>query len=211
VTPSHKPPSGEAVAQSNPLADAAGLEELFSLNPENVPPAVGNLLAVFREPVELFEQLGDEANSPQAIRAVVTGLVERQHAEREVFLSALSAYKDLTDRLAGELVEARSDLATQAEAAALEQARLLQEFLDRLDVLTAKISTSAARYESELAEKDLLIRDRERRVEVYAGQAADARSVIEDIEHSTSWRLTAPIRLISRILAQKAAPVRPDN
>jgi hypothetical protein len=211
VTPSHKPPSGEAVAESNPLADAPGLEELFSLNPENVPPAVGNLLAVFREPVELFEQLGDEANSPQAIRAVVTGLVERQHAEREVFLSALSAYKDLTDRLAGELVEARSDLATQAEAAALEQARLLQEFLDRLDVLTAKISTSAARYEGELAEKDLLIRDRERRVEVYAGQAADARSVIEDIEHSTSWRLTAPIRLISRILAQKAAPVRPDN
>ncbi len=213
MTPPHKPPSGaaDAVAKSDPLADAPILEEFFRLNPENVPPAVGNLLAVFSEPVEDYRELGDEAISPEAVRGILTELVERQHTERRVFLSALGAYKDLTDRLAVEVADSRSDLAEQTEAARLERAQLVQDFLDRLDVLTAKISTSAARYEAKLSEKDLLIDDAELRVEIYAGHAADARSVIADMEHSTSWRMTAPVRLLSRLLAQKATPVQPDN
>jgi hypothetical protein len=210
VTASHKPPSG-AGSEPNPLADLPIVEELFGGNPDNVPPAVGNLLAVFREPVEHYEPLGDEDISPHAVRAIVTGLVERQRTEREVFLSALSAYKDLTDRLAVEAGDARSEAAGQAETARLERAQLLQEFLDRFDVLTAKLSTSAARYEAELADKDRLITDRERRVEVYAGQAADAKSIVADMQQSTSWRLTAPVRLLSRMLARGANPVQSDN
>ena len=155
------------------------LEEFLQLDPENVPPAVGNLLAVFREPVDSYEQLGDEAISPQAVRAIVTEIVTRQRTEREVFVSALGAYKDLTDRLAVEVADARSELSAQAELAQLERAQLLKEFLDRLDVLTAKISTSAARYEAELAEKDVLLEDRERRAEIYAGHAINAQSMLD--------------------------------
>jgi hypothetical protein len=166
---------------------------------------------VFREPVDSYEQLGDEAISPQAVRAIVTEIVTRQRTEREVFVSALGAYKDLTERLAVEVADARCELAAQAEAAQLERAQLLKEFLDRLDVLTAKISTSAARYEAELAEKDVLLEDKERRAEIYAGHAINAQNMLADIHSSTSWRVTAPVRLLSRMLARRATPVQPEN
>jgi hypothetical protein len=213
VTPTRKPPSGttDAVAEPDPLSGAPILEEFLQLDPENVPPAVGNLLAVFREPVDSYEQLGDEAISPQAVRAIVTEIVSRQRTEREVFVSALGAYKDLTERLAVEVADARKELAAQVESAQLERAQLLKEFLDRLDVLTAKISTSAARYEAKIAEKDVLLEDRERRAEIYAGQAINAQSILADIHGSTSWRLTAPVRLLSRMLARRATPVQPEN
>ena len=213
MTPTRKPPSGaaDAVAEPEPLIGAPILEEFLQLDPENVPPAVGNLLAVFREPVDSYEPLGDEAISPQAVRAIVTEIVTRQRTEREVFVSALGAYKDLTERLAMEVADARSELSAQAEPAQLERAQLLKEFLERLDVLTAKISTSAARYEAELAEKDVLIEDRERQAEIYAGHAMNAQSMLADMQRSTSWRLTAPVRLLSRMLARRATPVQPEN
>ena len=78
-------------------------------------------------------------------------------------------------------------------------------------MLTAKISTSAARYEAELAEKDVLLEDRERRAEIYAGHAIDAQSMLADMQRSTSWRVTAPVRLLSRMLARRATPVQPEN
>jgi hypothetical protein len=48
-------------------------------------------------------------------------------------------------------------------------------------------------------------------VEVYAGQAAAAQSKIDDIHRSTSWRITMPVRLLSRMLAKRAAPARPET
>ena len=110
-----------------------------------------------------------------------------------------------------EVVESRRELSNQIEAARQEREHLVKEFLDRVDHLSSKISTSAARYEAELAEKDVLIEDEERKAEAYAGHAADAQSIIEDIRHSTSWRLTAPVRLLSAMLAKRATPVQPEN
>ena len=40
----------------------------------------------------------------------------------------------------------------------------------------------------------------------YAGQAATAQSVVDDMRRSSSWRLTAPLRLMSRIAARRARP-----
>ena len=210
MTASRKTPS-EATASLGSQSDATDLEEFLQLDPASVPPAVGSLLAVFREPVGTYELLGEEAIPPHAVRAIVTEMVERQQTEREVFLSALRAYKELSERLGLEVAQTRSELATLAEEARIERTRLLQEFLDRLDVLTAKISTSAARYESELTAKDLLIEDNERRAEAYAGQAANAQSIIEDMHRSTSWRVTAPVRLLSRLLARRATPAQPES
>ena len=210
MTASRKTPS-EATASLGSQSDAPDLEEFLQLDPASVPPAVGSLLAVFREPVGTYELLGEEAIPPHAVRAIVTEMVERQQTEREVFLSALRAYKELSERLGLEVAQTRSELATLAEEARIERTRLLQEFLDRLDVLTAKISTSAARYESELTAKDLLIEDNERRAEAYAGQAANAQSIIEDMHRSTSWRVTAPVRLLSRLLARRATPAQPES
>jgi hypothetical protein len=205
VTTTPQTPSGSTddVTEPNPLTDSPVLQELLQLDPAKVPPGIGSLLAVFSQPAESYEQLGEEAISPQVVRAIVTELVTRRQTEREVFLSALSAYKDLTERLAVEVADARSELSAQAEAAQLERAQLLKEFLDRLDVLTAKISTSAARYARELEDKDRLFDDQEQRVLAYAGVAANTQSAIDDIYRSSSWRLTAPLRLLSRLAARR--------
>ena len=130
---------------------------------------------------------------------------ERQHAERAAFLAALRMYQQLTAHLTDDLTAAQSELAAQREGGRLERETLIREFLDRLDVLSAKISTSAWKYSAELAEKDRRIEVVEKEVLAYAGLAANAQSVIDDIRQSSSWRLTAPVRLLSRMMGRPAA------
>ncbi len=117
-----------------------------------------------------------EPERSQAVRALIGQVIEQQQAEREAFRSALRVYEEETKRLTVEVAEARSELSVQIEAARREREHLVGEFLDRIDHLSSKISTSAARYEAQLAEKDVLLQDGERRVEAYAGLAADAQS-----------------------------------
>jgi hypothetical protein len=190
---------GLSSAEGERLREVSDLEQILEFEPS----AVRSLVAVLSEPVATMEQLDGEPVSPLALRAFVTGLVERQRSEREAFLAALGVYKELTERLSLDLADAREKLAAETELARLEREQLVKEFLDRVDVLSAKISTSAARFTTELAEKDVLLQIEEQRVLAYAGQAAVAQSVIDDIHASNSWRLTAPIRLLSRLLAQR--------
>jgi hypothetical protein len=198
--------AGESVPK--PVEQAVSIVDLLPDRPE----AVGSLSHLLGEHAELEELLASEPVSPMA-RAIIGRLIEQQSAEREAFLSALRVYKEETARLALDVSQARADLSQQMEIARAEREHLIGEFLDRLDQLSAKISTSAARYSAQLDEKDILLKDAERRVEVYAGHAADAQMVIADIKRSSSWRLTAPIRLMSRLLAREGAlkPARPDD
>ncbi len=77
---------------------------------------------------------------------------------------------------------------------------------------SAKVSTTASRYSAELADTNALLEAEGRKAEAYAGQAAIAQSVIDDMRRSTSWRITAPVRLLSRMLARKAQPpAQPEN
>ncbi len=153
---------------------------------------------------------GGAAGSPVAsVASVETGVAsalnERRQAERAAFLAALRMYEQLTTHLTEDLTAARSDLAAQREGARLEREASTKAFDDRLDVLSAKISTSAAKYSAELAEKDRTIEDVEKKMLAYAGLAADAQSVIDDIHRSSSWRVTAPVRLLSRLMGRAAA------
>lgn len=170
----------------------------------NVPAAVTKFLAVLGEPVDDGAHIGDEALPAGEVRAVVASILERQNLEREAMLSALQAYKDYAAGLTAELDATRKDAATQMESARLEREYLVREFLDRADVLSAKLSTTASRLSAELADKDRLLEAQERKVLAYAGQAADAQSVIDDLQRSSSWRVTAPLRLFSRIMARRA-------
>jgi hypothetical protein len=199
--------TAEAVIAQRPLDDGAPVVDML----RNAPFAVGAFLALFGEQIELQHLLHSEPEPSQAVRALIGQVIDQQHAERETFLSALRVYKEETARLTAEVVEARRELSLQIEVARREREHLVAEFLDRVDHLASKVSTSASRYESELALKDVLIEDRERRVEIYAGQAADTQSEIDDIHHSTSWRITAPVRLLSRMLAKRAAVAQPEN
>jgi hypothetical protein len=175
------------------------VERLLELEPS----AVQSLMAALTKPLPTMEQLTEESVSPLALRALVTGLVERQRAEREGFFAGLEAYKQLTDRLTLDLADARENLVVETERARVERQQLVSEFLDRVDVLSAKISTSAARFTTELVEKEVLLQHEEQRVLAYAQQAATAQSVIDDIYASNSWRLTRPVRLLSRLLKQR--------
>jgi hypothetical protein len=166
------------------------------------PGPAGSLAALLGEHAELEQLLASEPVSPMA-RAIIGRLIEHQNAEREAFLSALRVYQEETSRHIHDVTQVRAELARQIDAARLEREHLLTEFLDRLDQLSAKISTSAARYTAQLAEKEILLRDAEKRVDVYAGHAANAESVIADMRRSSSWRLTAPIRLLSRMIASR--------
>lgn len=197
----------EAVVAQVPVDGAVPTVELL----QNVPSAVGRLLTLFGEPVETYEHSGDESVSPLAVRAIVANLIERQHTEREAFLSALRAYKDLTARLTIDVAEARSELAAQVEFARVEREHLVSEFLDRVDVLSAKISTSASRYAAQLVEKDRQLEEQEQRLLAHAGQAATAQSIIDDILTSSSWRFTAPIRLMSRVVSRRSRPSPDDS
>jgi hypothetical protein len=141
----------------------------------------------------------DESPSELAVKNFVAAVLEHQQAEREAFLAALRAYKDLTSRLSLEVAASQRLLADQRDEARNEREHLVSEFLDRIDVLSAKISTSASRYTSELADKDRALEEQQRELLSYAGRAANAESVIADMYQSRSWRLTAPVRLLTRV------------
>jgi hypothetical protein len=153
-------------------------------------------------------EYGHESELPTAVVAFIGRMMEQQQAERETFLAALRVYKEETARLTLEVTGAREQLNNQIEAARDERERLTDQFLDRVDQLSAKISTSSSRYSAQLEEKDALLEDKERRVESYAGLAANAQSVIDDMRRSTSWRVTTPIRVMARLMARRSASGR---
>ena len=192
----------EAVVAQRPDDDATPIVDML----RKAPFAVGAFLALFGEQIELQHLLQHEPEPSDAVRALIGRVIDQQHAERDAFLTALRVYKEETVRLAAEVAVSRAELSGQIESARREREHLVKEFLDRVDQLSSKISTSAARYSGELAEKDALLEALERRAEEYAGHAANAQSIIDDMHRSTSWRVTAPVRLLSRMLARRAQP-----
>jgi hypothetical protein len=149
-------------------------------------------------------EFGRESELPDAIVAFIGRMMEQQQAERETFLAALRVYKEETARLTLEVSQARGELSAQVQASREEREHLIAEFLDRVDQLSASLATSSARYAAKLNEKDMLLEDKERKVEAYAGIAANAQSTVDDMRRSSSWRLTIPLRVASRLMARRA-------
>jgi hypothetical protein len=192
----------EAVVAQRPADEATPIVDMM----RKAPSAVGAFLALLGEQVDLHHLLQHEPEPSEAVRARIGRVIDQQRAEREALLSALHVYREETARLSREVVVARSELAGQIEAARQEREHLVAEFLNRVDELSAKVSTTASRYAAELADKNALLEAEGRKVEAYAGKAADAQSVLDDMQRSTSWRITAPVRLLSRLLAHRAQP-----
>jgi hypothetical protein len=192
----------EAVVAQRPADDATPIVDML----RKAPFAVGAFLTLFGEQVELDHLLQHEPEPSEAVRALIGRVIDQQHADREAFRSALRVYQEETARLSREVVVARGELSGQIEAARREREHLVTEFLDRVDELSAKVSTTASRYAAEVADKNALLEAEGRKVEAYAGKAAIAQSVLDDMQQSTSWRITAPVRLLSRIMARRAQP-----
>jgi hypothetical protein len=192
----------EAIVAQRPGDDGTPIVDTL----RKAPFAAGAFLTMFGEQVELHELLTRDPEPSEAVRALIVRIIDQHYAERDAFLSALRVYEDETARVSNELLEARSELTQQIEAARREREHLVAEFLDRVDELAAKVSTTASRYRAELADTNALLEAEGRKAEAYAGKAAVAQSVIDDMRGSTSWRITGPVRLLSRMLARKAQP-----
>ncbi len=191
---------GEALVAQEPIDGSSRSVDLL----ENVPSAVGSILTLFGTHADDHGPIGEALELPPGAEVLVGRLIERQHMERAAFLEALRTYQGLTMQLSDELSVARQGLAAQTESARLEREALVKEFLDRVDLLAAKVSTGAAKHRAELEDKELLLEDAENRVLVYAGLAASAQSVVDDLQRSSSWRLTAPLRLFSGLVRRRA-------
>jgi hypothetical protein len=191
---------GEALVAQEPVDGSSGSVDVI----ENVPGAVGSMLALFGDR-NAQGQIGETLGLSAAGETFVDRLIERHETERAAFLEALRTYQDLTMQLSDELAAARQGLATQIESARLEREALVREFLDRVDLLAAKVSTGASKHAAELTLKERQLEDAENRVLAYAGLAASAESVVEDLRRSSSWRVTAPLRLFSGLMRRQAA------
>ena len=106
----------------------------------------------------------------------------------------------------------RAELIETKEQANVEKVVMQNEFFGRLDELGAKLSTSAAHYNRELTERDFEIEARVRQAEFLAGEAAEAKRKVAELHSSASWRVTAPVRLLSRLMgstrSRNASPRR---
>jgi hypothetical protein len=201
-------PSSEILVAQVPRNGATPLVDLL----DEAPPAFRGLFALFAERSEFRHVLGPEPVSPSALSAFITSLHESRQTERETFQIALNATRETMATLAKESGGLRAELAEFKEQASLEKAAMLDEYFGRLDELTAKLSTSAARYTRELTIRELALEAREREAEMLAGEAAEAQRRVAELMHSSSWRITAPVRLLSRLIgsgrARDASPPR---
>ncbi len=191
---------GEALVAQEPVDGSSGSVDLL----EHAPGVVGSMLTLFGDQ-SAQGQMGETIELSAAAETLVGRLIERHETERAAFLEALRTYQDLTMQLSDELSAARLGLATQIESARLEREALVKEFLDRVDLLAAKVSTGASKHVAELTLKERQLEDAENRVLAYAGLAASAESVVEDLRRSSSWRVTAPLRLFSGLMRRHAA------
>jgi hypothetical protein len=188
-----------------PLGNATPLIDLL----RNAPPAFRGLFALFAERSEFRHLLGPEPVSPSAIRALLESLAESRQVERETFEVALRTSRETMATLATESGMLRAELIE----ADVEKAVMRNEYFGRLDELSAKLSTSAAHYNRELTERELEIAARVRQAELLAGEAAEAQRKVAEILSTTSWRVTAPVRLLSRLMGSgraRNAPSRRD-
>jgi hypothetical protein len=166
----------------------------------DAPPAFRGLFSLFAERSEFRHVLGPEAVSPAAVRAFIDSLNDSRRLERETFQTALHATRETMATLATESGMLRAELIEYKEHASLEKATMQKEYFGRLDELTAKLSTSAARYTRELTIRELALQAREREAEMLSGEAAEAQRRLAELLQSSSWRMTAPVRLLSRLI-----------
>ncbi len=110
------------------------------------PFAVGAFLALLGEQIELHHLLHDEPEPSEAVRALIGRVIDQQHAERRRVPRRAPGLQG-RDRppLGGAGERPGASSAQQIEAARREREHLVAEFLDRVDELSAKVSTTASR------------------------------------------------------------------
>ncbi len=194
-------PAAEILVAQVPHNGATPLVDLL----RDAPPAFRALFAIFAERSEFRHILGPGSISPSAVRTLIDSLNESREIERDTFQIAINATRETMAALATESGALRAELVAYKEQVSLERAAMQNEYFGRLDELTAKLSTSAARYTRELTIRELALQAREREAEMLAGEAAEAQRRLTELQHSSSWRVTAPVRLLSRLIGSGRA------
>ena len=204
-------PTTEIFVAQIPVAGTTPLVDLL----DNAPVAFRRLFALFAERSAYRHLLGPEPASPSDVTAFIDSLKEGRQTEREAFKIALEATRETiatlvqqSATLKSELLESKGradrELVEQREQARLERELMRDEYFGRLDELTARLSTSAARHARELTANELALEAHRHQAEVLAGEAAEAQRRIAELLSSSSWRMTAPVRLLSRLVGPRA-------
>ena len=160
-------PTTEIFVAQTPVEGTTPLVDLL----DNVPAAVRRLFALFAERSAYRHVLGSEPASPSEVNAFIDSLKEGRQAEREAFRIALEATRETIAALARESATLRSELlelrergsrelVEQREQAQREKELARNEYFGRLDELTARLSTSAARYAREQTSMELALEAR---------------------------------------------------
>ncbi|WP_060518676.1 rhamnan synthesis F family protein [Pseudomonas sp. NBRC 111134] len=147
----------------------------------------------------LLEQLREENAALQGSRLHLQAqLAEAQHAQQRLLTQladAASAPQRVQEQLRAQLAEAHSVVAEAHNA--LAAARVDQETLAALrdEVVYVRSETAKAREESNSLRQQLALKSEQ------AKRAADEfASIVQGIHHSSSWRVTAPMRVLSRVV-----------
>ena len=204
-------PTTEIFVAQIPVEGTTPLIDLL----DNAPAAFHRLFALFAERSAYRHVLGPEPASPSDVITFIDSLKEVRQTEREAFKIALDATRETiatlmreSATLKSELLEFRDranrELAEQKEQARLDMVLMRDEYFGRLDELTARLSTSAARHAREITTKELALEAQRHETEVFAGEAAEAQRRIAELLSTSSWRMTAPVRLLSRLVGTHA-------
>jgi hypothetical protein len=204
-------PTTEIFVAQIPVEGTTPLIDLL----DNAPAAFHRLFALFAERSAYRHVLGPEPASPSDVITFIDSLKEGRQTEREAFKIALDATRETiatlmreSATLKSELLDlkdrANRELAEQREQARLDMVLMRDEYFGRLDELTARLSTSAARHAREITTKELALEAQRHETEVFAGEAAEAQRRIAELLSTSSWRMTAPVRLLSRLVGTRA-------
>ena len=193
-------PTTEIFVAQIPVEGTTPLIDLL----DSAPAAFHRLFALFAERSAYRHVLGPEPASPSDVITFIDSLKEARQTEREAFKIALDATRETIATLMRESVTLKTELVEQREQARLDMELMRDEYFGRLDELTARLSTSAARYTRELTTKELALEAQRHETELLAGEAAEAQRRIAELLHSSSWRMTAPVRLFSRLVGTRA-------
>ena len=174
------------------------------------PFALGAFLALFGEQIELHDLLHNEPEPSPTVRALIGRVIDQQqpNATRSSPRSVPTRRRPLAS--APRSSNPGVSCPTRSNRARQEREHLVSgvprpgrpPLLQDLDLGRRGTRPSSPK-------RTCSSRTGSARSRPTPGIAADAQSVIDDIHHSTSWRLTAPVRLLSRMLASRATPSGP--
>lgn len=166
-------------------------------------PGVRALFALLGQRAEYRHLLGPEPAEPGLIRSHLEALAAGRDKEVATYRSGLEALRAELEQALAERDELGRRLAEQYD-------ELTGTYSAEIDLLSAKVAATAARYSAQVDEEEARHQAQvaelvHQQVEVQI-RLEETRARVADLESSTSWRVTAGLRWLTRRAGTARAP-----